>query len=507
MAAPPVGGAGDAGDTAETLDRSAGPAGAVGPVGRTAGPEGAAEPIGGAAGAEDGGGVTEEAGSGAAGPGRAAVEPVVGRCPEVGAPRPIRLAPLEVLRCTGYVPAPDDVPGVAEAAAGETPAGGVAAGETPAGGTVAGLLGPAAGSPGPAVALWTTAAVPARALLAVLAGAVPAPVAPTALSAGLTGMPLVRVSGLPLLLLLLRSVLGRTGPGAGSLGPVAAEAVVAAVDAAGVAAVLPEPGVARWTLTAAPLERVAVSLDPVEARWTLAAALPDSGAAPRVPSVALLGPAAVPPGVLAEPELVGAGVVAEGVAVVRLRSAAARWTLTAELVGLVDVLPEEAAAFWARTGAGPVSAAGVAPVPAVGAAPGAGVAGPDVVGAGPVVVSGRAEAVPRESAAALWTAAAPLLGAGAEPVEPAALAAGPADVPLGRVEELTLLLLLLLPPPPLPLVGRTGPGAGLLGTGAAAAEPVVLEAETVGAAGEVGEVGAPDEAGATAAPPERDCAR
>ncbi|MDQ1028093.1 hypothetical protein QF035_005675 [Streptomyces umbrinus] len=153
--------------------------------------------------------------------------------------------------------------------------------------------------PGPVVVGWASGAAGA-ALLAVPAaaevvasvptpfgrvpvrGAVPAE--PAALSAESAAGPPGRVPGARW------SAVGRTGPAAGLPGPVVApaEPVVA-----GVTAVPLELVVARWTLTAAPPERVA--------------GLPGPLAVPPPPADRLLEPAAVPPLDAGLPAPVGVG--------------------------------------------------------------------------------------------------------------------------------------------------------------------------------------------------------
>ena len=245
-------------------------------MGRAEGFEGVAGRAGGVEGFE-GGGVAGAMGGGVAGPGgvapgRAVVEPVADTFPEVGAPRPMRRAPREALRCTGWAPATDGVfggtgvvAGVAGVAgplrlgpgAGEFAVADVSVGEAGVTGRLPGPVAapeePAAGSPGPgggvlrplgpAVALWTTAAVPEGALPAVLVAGVAAPVLtpvpvpmvrlpawdvalvwdvvpaePVALlAAGSAAVPPggVAVLPLPLPLPLPRSVVGRRGLGVG----------------------------------------------------------------------------------------------------------------------------------------------------------------------------------------------------------------------------------------------------------------------------------------------------
>ncbi|WP_328495461.1 hypothetical protein OHS59_23990 [Streptomyces sp. NBC_00414] len=435
----------------------AGFVGAVGAVGPVAGAEGA-----------DGvdGGVAEEVGSWAAGPGCADVERVADGFPEVGAPRPIRLTPPEALRCTGYELGADR----ARAGVGAGAAGGVAAGAVAG---VPGLLGLGVGAGEfAAAALWTAGAVPEGAL----------PAAPVA-------VPVERVTGplMPLPLPLPGPVVGRTGPDAGLDGPVGL--------ATGEAAELPESACARWTSTAEPLERAAVALEPAEpvepaeavepaepvepvepaeARWTLGAESPGPVAVPRGPFAVLPGPTSVPAGVLVG-RLGSVGVPAEAVGV-RLESVAARWTWTAELpgaaLGPACVLPGVAAAFCTRTGALPV-AGGAGGAAAVAAGPGA-------------LVPARAAVVSRGPAVDRWTSAAGSAGrvgvaagaagvsaVGAGPAVALWTEVGPVAVPLGRVAGL-----------PLPDgVGRTGPGA-------AAVDPVVAEPEAEFPAGAGADVGA-----------------
>ncbi|WP_326729625.1 hypothetical protein [Streptomyces phaeochromogenes] len=85
----------------------------VGVAGAAAGEAGGAEVRGWSGGLAGAGvaGVAEVTGGRVAGPGRAAVGPVVDTFPEVGAPRPRRRAGAETLRCTGRGPAPDCVLG------------------------------------------------------------------------------------------------------------------------------------------------------------------------------------------------------------------------------------------------------------------------------------------------------------------------------------------------------------------------------------------------------------
>ena len=130
--------------------------------------------------------------------------------------------------------------------------------------------GPVVVVPGPGGAVRTTGAG--------LLGATAGPVETAASLEGAAAVPLGGVAGL----LLPRSAVGRAGPGAGLLGPVAAPAEsVVVVGAAGMGGLPPEPAVARWTLTAAPLER--------------GAALPGPAAVLPAPAARSLEPVAVPP--------------------------------------------------------------------------------------------------------------------------------------------------------------------------------------------------------------------
>jgi hypothetical protein len=226
-------------------------------------------------------------------------------------------------------------------------------------------------------------------------------------------------------------------------------AVPAELLVTGVAAVLPEPVVARWTLTAAPPE-------PAVGRWALTAAPPERVAVPPASATAPLGPVAVPVeevGVPVEPAgvrrwtpvaalLASLGPVAvppgpsavrpgpvgvpAGSAVVRLVPAAARWTSTALPVGPVAVRPGPSPVLLERV-AVPAGLVGVLPGPAAAFwTRAAALSGPVVVGAVPVVAPPDPVVALPDPVVARWTLTTALPGL-------TGAASGPVVVLLGPV--------------------------------------------------------------------------